>query len=80
MSYKVELLDESGKKVIPHTNRNQNSLSLAIAYAHKQMGKTTGVKAVISKFNEVDKTSSMVKVVEKTDRLTNLNWDAEKNF
>ena len=74
MKYSVTLMNSKGKEIKPPLeSRTQTSLGLAIAYAHKQLSTVNNPKtsALIRELH-LDKTSKIVKIVNPSDRLTNV--------
>lgn len=71
MKYAVTLMNSKGKEMPVPEGRPQTSLSLAIAYAHKQLNSVnnTRASALIRELNP-DGTTKVVKVVNLSDRLT----------
>jgi hypothetical protein len=71
MKYSVTLMNSKGKEMPDPLRRTQNSIGLAIAYAHKQLDSVGNqrMSALIREINP-DKTSRVVRVVNAEDRLT----------
>jgi hypothetical protein len=70
MKYVVTMMNSRGKEVKIPLSRAQNSLGLAIAYAHRQLALNKSFTSAAIREIRPDKTNKVVKIVSPSDRYT----------